>query len=115
MTIKELKKDDFIGVWENKNIVPFSYDDKVEITFYLGTGSAANIRIQKSIKDDMTYFTEGFEIINFQDNSFEIIFKESDLNMGENLTLKCRMHLKDNPPAFVVDIPEFGERYMEKK
>lgn len=31
----EIKRDEFIGVWENINVEPFKYSDNLEITLYL--------------------------------------------------------------------------------
>lgn len=114
MKKNELEKDSFVGVWENKNIVPFAYDDNLEITFYLSANNTSNIRIQISEDNDKSYFCEGFELTQLENDKFKIIFKNSELNADNDLSFDCRMHIKGQPNAFVIKFLNYGERYFEK-
>ncbi len=110
----ELNKEDFLGVWENVNIVPFLYDDNIEITFFLAPSFNTNIEILKNGKL-YSYFSENLEIINLENDQFILKFINSDLNNGLDLNLECKMNFTSRQKAFVANFIDYGKRYFELK
>lgn len=109
-----INKEDLIGVWENKEVAPFTYNDNIEITLFLGANNSNNVTVEK---DDIqtTYFSDEFEVSEINDGKFTITFKNSELIDGKDALIKCRMFIPNKPFAFVANIKNFGDRYFEKK
>lgn len=114
MSIFEINKSEFVGVWENVNISPFNYNDDVEITLHLTEILNTNIEIRTET-DFQAYFSEDLEVIKNEDDKFTLLFKKSELNYEQDLAIKCRMYIPSKPKAFIANINNLGERYFEKK
>lgn len=104
-----IDRESLIGVWEN--IEDSSCKDDLEITFYMGGNNVSSIRIKK-FPDDKCYFSEGFELIE-NDNKYQLIFKNSELNDGNDLVLECEVY-SSNPLVFLVIFFQYGKRFMKK-
>lgn len=109
-----INKDFFIGVWENKNVTDFSYDDELDITLYIGE-RLINISIIEKGKDTVSYFSNDYKIGDFSNNILELGLIESDLNDLKNFTLGIQMLNILEPHSYVVALKNFGKRFFVKK
>ena len=109
-----IKKEDLVGVWENKEVAPFVHNDNIEITLFLGANKANNIMVEKD-NIQTTYFSDEFKVSEIDDGKFTITFKNSELIDGKDAIIECRMFLPNEPFAFVANIRNLGDRYFEKK
>lgn len=114
MSLIKIDKENFVGVWENINYPPFAYNDKLEITFYLGANNTSNVNIEKNEDDSQSYFCDGFEVVKKENDQFQLILLNSKLNYGQDLILECRMYFPGVRPGMVCNFLEFGERYFER-
>ena len=56
----------------------------------------------------------GIKAVQEIDNDiFEINFNGDSIHEKFN-SVSSRMHMKSNPQSFLIDLPDYGERYMEK-
>jgi len=109
----KITKEDLIGVWENKDVAPFSYKDDIEITLFLGSNNVNNIMIERE-GIQTTYFSQGFEVSDTVDGKFTITLKKSELNDGNDVVIDCRMFLPNKPLAFIANIRNLNDRYFVK-
>lgn len=109
-----LDNDKLIGIWENKNIVPFAYDDGINLTLMFGNVNNANFQIDHDkFEFPQSVFLENIEIIN-QNNENRFLIRFVSSNDGNVHEIHGRMHITSFPPAFILSLPKYGERYFEK-
>lgn len=108
MNIEEIK-----GTWKSKETPMFQYEDEIVFTVYVSESHILTLWCQENNKKPITLCQGKLEIIDEENDEFQLeidgVAKENDF-----LNLNCRMHLKGKPNAFVINIPNYNERYMEK-
>lgn len=109
-----INKEYFKGVWENKDIPNFSYNDDADIALYIGE-NIINISIIKKGKDTISYFANDFNFKEETKDIFKLILIESDFDDRRNYELKGKLLNRLKPKSFVIELANYGERYFEKK
>ncbi len=106
--------DDLQSYWEDLNIEPYTHDGKNEITLMTAGDDNLVINIlNKDIDDGDSFHLYDVRIDFIDNNNFKIKFLYNE-------DLNCSVFLGEHPingneNIMILDIPEFGKRYFEKK
>ena len=105
--------EEIIGTWKSKNFPTFNYNDNITVTLYIHHSHKATLWILDADKKSKT-LSEGLLNINkIEDDKFEFLIDGEAID-EKFLTIQTRLYILKEPKSFILDIPEFGERYFEK-
>lgn len=107
--------DDLQSIWEDLNIKPYNHDGKIEITIMTGGDDKLVISISDKNDEDSgkSIFLKNVKIQPLSNNDFKITFTDDD-NLNTTF-LNGKHPINDNENIMILDIPEYGKRYFEKK
>lgn len=107
--------DELQSIWEDLNIKPYNHDGKIEITIMTGGNDKLVISISDKNDDDngKSVFLKNVRIKPLSNNDFKITFIDDD-NLNTTF-LNGKHPINNNENLMILDIPEYGKRYFEKK
>lgn len=103
-----MNNKEIIGTWRSKDFPLYNYRDNKVITLHVPDLERATLWIND---ENNSILVQGNITVQEIKND---IFKRNFNRDAIHENVSCRMHMKSNPKAFLIDLPDYGERYMEK-
>jgi hypothetical protein len=109
--IKKMNNEEIIGTWRSKDFALHTFGDSKVITLNVPDLERATLWVKD--KNNLTLVQGNIAIQEIDDDIFEINFNGDAIHEKFN-SISSRMHMKSNPQTFLIDLPDYGVRYMEK-
>jgi len=111
--IDTMNKSEIVGIWQSKDFPIYTFNDGIVITLYVA--NILNSTLWKiDSKGVKEFLAEGkIDIIPVEDDVFSLVFEGKGFDERyKNIPL--RLYIKKEPPSFLLNILELGERYFQK-
>ena len=106
-----MNTEEIIGTWRSKDFPLYAFGDLKVITLRVPDLERATLWV----KDDnnLTLVQGQINIEETDLDNFKINFNGDSIDDKFN-SISARMHMKSEPHSFLINLPDYGERYMEK-
>lgn len=105
--------DEIIGTWRSKDFPLFNYEDNITITLHIHHSHRATLWVLDAEKNTTTLSEGTLSIIDNENDNFEFVI-DGDAIDNKYLNIQSRLYITREPSSFILNIPEYGERYLEK-
>jgi len=102
-----------IGTWRTKDFPLYSFQDGITITLQVPDSKRSTLWILDKEKKPSTLCEGKLNIEHLENDQFQLVFEGQAIS-EVYLKITCRMHFKKEPESFLINIPNYGERYIEK-
>ncbi|MDP2541167.1 hypothetical protein CSC81_01445 [Tenacibaculum discolor] len=106
-----MNNEEIIGTWKSKDFLLYAYRDDKIITLHVPDLERATLWVKD--ENNLTLVQGNISVQEIKNDIFEINFNGDAIHEKYN-TISSRMHMKSDPQSFLIDLPDYGERYMEK-
>lgn len=108
-----MKIEDFIGTWKSKEFPNYHFDDGIQITLHISGSKIGTLWILNKEKKSITLVEGEISFNLIKNDKFELVFDGVAID-EKFLIISARMYMPMNPPSFLINVPDFGERYFQK-
>lgn len=106
-----MNTEEIIGTWRSKDFPLYVFGDSKVITLHVPDLERATLWVKD---DNNSTLVQGKMNIEETDiDNFKIKFNGDSIDDKFN-SISARMHMKSEPQSFLINLPDYGERYMEK-
>ncbi|RDK82639.1 hypothetical protein [Marinirhabdus gelatinilytica] len=106
-----MNNEEIIGTWRSKDFPLYTFGDSKVITLHVPDLERATLWVKD--ENNLTLVQGNITVQEIDNDIFEINFNGDAIHEKFN-SVSSRMHMKSNPQSFLIDLPDYGERYMEK-
>jgi len=103
----------FIGTWRSQDFPMHYFGDQIEITLHISGNLFGTLWILDEKKKSKTLAKGKVSLNPTKDDKFEIVLDGVAIE-DKFLILSARMFMPNVPPSFLIEIPDYGERYFQK-
>jgi hypothetical protein len=106
-----MNAEEIIGTWRSKDFPLYVFGDSKIITLHVANLERATLWVKDN--NNLTLVQGQINIKEIDLDNFKINFNGDSIDDKFN-SISARMHMKSEPQSFLFNLPDYGERYMEK-
>jgi len=108
-----MKIEQFIGTWRSMDFPMHHFGDGIEITLHISGNLIGTLWILDQNKGSKTLAEGQISLNQLENDNFNLLIDGIAID-EKFLELQSRMFMGNNPASFLINIPDYGERYFQK-